>query len=44
MAVLAWIYGVDRFIGDIQTMLQWRQGSKHERFFFRYWRIMWRYS
>ena len=41
--MVAWIYGAERFIGDIQCMLQWRPGTLHSRLFRAYWQVMWRF-
>jgi len=43
VAVLAWIYGAERFIGDINSMLRWPVNSLRYTIFYNYWRTMWRF-
>ena len=40
--VLAWIYGVDRFLIDIQTMFQWNESTWRYRAFEHVWHYMWK--
>lgn len=41
VVVLGWIYGIDRFLGDIQVMFQWPTNSWRFRTFQLYWKTMW---
>jgi len=41
VAVLAWIYGAERFVGDINSMLHMSSGAF--KIFRAYWRVMWRF-
>ncbi|TRY76813.1 hypothetical protein TCAL_11859 [Tigriopus californicus] len=43
VVVLAWIYGVDRFLGDIQIMFQWNTKTKAYKLFHCFWKTMWRF-
>eukprot|EP00095_Tigriopus_kingsejongensis_P002782 maker-scaffold623_size123039-snap-gene-0.17 protein:Tk02782 transcript:maker-scaffold623_size123039-snap-gene-0.17-mRNA-1 annotation:"sodium-neurotransmitter symporter " len=43
VVVLAWVYGVERFLGDIQVMFRWNTNSRFYKVFRAFWRVMWRF-
>ena len=43
VVVVAWLYGVDRFLGDINVMFNWSKNSLGLRLFRLLWTVMWKF-